>query len=237
MFPFLDEDFLVLFLFSLIVFSSAHRLLLCWHISSLCLSFLHQFLCICLSVPLILVLLYYIYFPRLSLLSWPCPSYKYIALLLGTLALLSLLLFLHMWNGTMTISTLYPCFNVFVTFYAVFTFFVLCSYSTLWFSVLFSLQFDCLVPLISLYFYYYTLVLLLFPFFVHLLPIFFFSWLFNTSLVALSFSFFLAHYRILPTSSVTNSSILSSKRFIIFPLNFWGFFHIFCGVCYIFHPF
>ena len=56
----------------------------------------------CLSMLLIKKqeLLFYIYFPRFSPLGWLCSFYRCVAFLLDILALLSLLLFLHIWNGT-----------------------------------------------------------------------------------------------------------------------------------------
>ena len=126
MFPSPDGDFLVSFLFALIVFQSAHILLLCWHFSSLCLYFIFPFLCICLLVPLILILLFYIYFPRSSLLDD-------LVLLIDILHFFCVLLHYFLFFCSFTfemepylkISTLYPCFNLFVTSHAVFTFYVL----------------------------------------------------------------------------------------------------------------
>ena len=53
--------------------------------------------CIFLSVPQVLLLLFHIYFPIFSLLCWFCPICKYILFLLVILALLFLFLFLHIW--------------------------------------------------------------------------------------------------------------------------------------------
>ena len=204
--------------------------------SSLHLSFLFTFLCIYLSVPWVL-LLFYTYIPRFSLFGWLCSFYRYITFLLGTLALLSLLFFLHTWNGTIfdniRTAPLSQCI-----WQSCHTNVLLFLHNIIRFCFIFIVIWHCLVllttKLLSVCFGSSTF------FFLCPSPIdgSFCSWLFDTLLVTSSYSCCFALVWICVISTAT--PFLNMLHPVVFSTFFYlifAIFHIICSVYDIFLPF